>query len=297
MGASPVTGMFEILEDLADGQHRFVRIAPVNPEGLAEALTPHIQDAYLDLEHAEERFRAAIADLGLFNGDALNITDSTIQQALEEQLDAVLPAEWKAASVGGRQRPKHTSVQRSELTEILAKMALQDFFNTTIPATRTRHKELPDQQSRGVDVLGLENISLPTSFALVLAEVKGSCEAKSPPGVVKGMKDTLRDLAGDRRRIIQELIWLRDNCDDEHTCVCDKILVSYQLKLVDPKVVMAPVLVRTADTASASDAGEFKTKASEFANDIRFLTIILNEKDLFDFAVKVYRMARELTLE
>jgi hypothetical protein len=297
-------GLFRIADDLSVDDHRFVRLVPVDPEGLAEALAPQVQKAYFDVQQAEAKMRAAVADLKQFSATTLEITESAIRDALEEELDVVLPAEWKAATEGGKARPRQTDVQRSELAEIIAGMVLQDFFQTVIPAARIAHKEVPDQQTRGVDVLGIEgldftdvqNLHLP-SLVLVLGEVKGSCSAASPPAVVKDMETTLKSLVTDRRKLSQELLWLRDNCSEEHQRICAMIAAGYQLNAINPKVVMTPVLLRTAATAGVKDMGNFQAKSSSFTNNIRFVTVVLEADDLFNFAVQVYRKARELVKE
>ncbi|MET8462848.1 hypothetical protein [Micromonospora zamorensis] len=304
MADDAAVSLFQIAEDLLDGDHRFVRLVPVDPEGLAEALAPQVQRAYFDVRQSEAKMRAAIADLKHFSSTTLEITESAIREALEEELDAVLPAEWKAATEGGKARPQETAVQRSELAEIIAGMVLQDFFETVIPAARIAQKEVPDQQTRGVDVLGIEGIDVAhlegfhlPSLALVLGEVKGSCSAASPPAVVRDMEKTLKGLVQDRRKLSQELIWLRDNCSEEHQRICAMILAGYQLKQFDPKVVMTPILLRTANTAGDKDMGKFRTNTASFSDDIRFVTVVLEADDLFNFAVQVYRKARELVTE
>ena len=200
---------------------------------------------------------------------------------------AVLPAEWS----GGR--PRQTDPQRSELAEIIAAVVMSEVFGTVVPASRIAHKEIPDQQTRGVDVIGLENIENP-QMTLIIAEVKGSCEAKSPPGVVDGMATKLAAVTTDRRQLTQELIWLRDYCDDEYAEVCARICARYLLCRSTPEIILTPILLRTTNTERSADRGKFAEENEDFDYPIRFVSVIVDAEDLFDFAVAVYREARRL---
>lgn len=281
--------LFCVTETEEKEGHVFIRVSPSDPATIARSLAPRIQNAYFDKESAEKRLRSAAAELKLFDGAAFEISDDVIAEALEEELDAVLPAEWSADNG----RPKQLDVQRSELAEIVAAEVLSELFQTVIPALRVSHKEIPDQQTRGADVVGFESRMGDVLPEIVLAEVKGSSDSNSPPGVVKGMQSKLRELSTDRRALLQELIWLRDNCDDSHAAMCAKVCAYFQLKRT-LKLRLAPILLRTAGTARSSDPGVFKSEAESFGYNIRFVSVIIDTPDLFNFAVEVYRIAREL---
>jgi hypothetical protein len=216
------------------------------------------------------------------------VTEAEIQSGLEEELRAALPVEWSA---GGR--PKQTDTQRSELAEIVAATVMDEVFGTIVPASRIAHKEIPDQQTRGVDVIGLENIDGPVTTILV-SEVKGSCEAKSPPAVIDAMAKKLVAVTADRRQLTQELIWLRDYCEDEYAEVCARICARHLLRRSALEIVLAPILLRTANRERPNDHGKFAQDDAGFDYPIRFISVIVDTEDLFDFAVAVYREARRL---
>lgn len=282
----PDQALFVIDSDDVDGEHRYVRVIPRDSSRLATELAPRIRSAYFNLRAAEQRLRDAADDLARFDATAL-VTEEEIEAALEEELNAVLPADWK----GGR--PKHTDTQRSELAEIIAAHVLATIFQAVIPASRIAHKEIPDQQTRGVDVLAFEDVT-ENDLKIVIGEVKGSSDTKSPPGVVLDMAVKLPQLASDRRALAQELIWLRDNCDEEYAQLCSLLCSRFLLKRADPDLVLAPLLIRTRATAGEADYGKFRTDASAFTHRIRFTTIILDVEDLFQFATSVYKEARRL---
>lgn len=282
--ASP---LFVLHAEDSQGQRRFCRVLPGAPADLVATLAARVQGAYFDQRAAEQRLREAASELSLFDSSALVVTEPEIQAALEEELRAVLPAEWS----GGR--PKQTDTQRSELAEIVASTVMDEVFGTIVPASRIAHKEIPDQQTRGVDVIGLENID-DSEITMIVAEVKGSCEAKSPPAVVKGMAEKLVSVTTDRRQMTQELVWLRDNCEDEYYAVCAQMCSRYLLRRSTPKIVLAPILLRTAGTEGAADHGKFAKDSEHFNYPIRFISVIIDADDLFDFAVEVYREAQRL---
>jgi hypothetical protein len=223
--------------------------------------------------------------LSLFSGEAFEVTEEDVQLALEEELDAVLPAAWKG------DRKKHFDVQRSEFGEILAGEALKEIFGTKIPASRIKHKEIPDQQTRGADVIGVEDEQT-TRVTLILGEVKGSDQAKSPPGVVSGMEKKLAELVTDRRALLQELCWLQEYAEEPYAGVCSRLHASFILKKDKFDIVLAPLLVRTLDTHHENDPGTFKTNPEGFGHKIRWVSIVV-EGDLFQIAQEVYRIARE----
>lgn len=285
--------LFQIVESReADGGHVYLRLSPMSPATLADDLAARITGAYFDVDTELQRLRDAAQELRLFQGEDLAPTDVEIAEALAELRDALLPAGWD-----GR-RPKHTDVQRSELAEIVASDVLMSQFATIIPASRVRHKEIPDQQARGADVIGLEDLvgftdEAPVgSLTLVLGEVKGSTAADSPPSVVASMAEKLKGLAGTRRALIQELTWLRDHADDEHAPVCARLLAAFLLNRLDHRILLAPVLLRATAVAAESDTGEFETSPSSFdPSRIRFVSVVVDE-DLFELAAAAYLKAR-----
>lgn len=281
--------IFRIASDDHKGDRRFVRVVPRDPSALVTALARQVRNTYFDTDAAIVRLNEAATELTRFNGSALTITQADVKQALEEELDAVLPAEWKK---GGR--PSQTDPQRSELAEIIATDVVSTLFGTVVPASRIATKEIPDQQTRGADVLGLENIGDPV-VALMIGEVKGSCSVSSPPKVVSGMADKLVGLTSNRRALLQELIWLRDHSEEAHQKLCMKICSGFLLRSYVPKIILTPILLRTASTEGAADHGKFSSSDENFDYPIRFIRVIVEVDDLLNLAVAVYREARKLT--
>ncbi len=284
--------MFEILASREVGDHLFVRLAPTRPDTLADELAALITGAYMDVDTELRRLRDAANALRLFSGDDLAPGDDEIAEALAELRDALLPAGWD------ERRPKHTDVQRSELAEIVAADVLTSHFATVLPASRVAEKEIPDQQARGADLAGFEDVAGFTdeepvgSVTLVLGEVKGSTSNLSPPGVVDGMATKLQELCTTRRALIQELTWLRDHAEDELVPQCARILATYLLKRLDHRIVVVPVLLRPTALMNEDDTGVFETEPESFdPSRIRFLTISVDD-DLFDLAAGAYLRAR-----
>lgn len=276
--------LFEVVEDVEVDGHRYVRVSPRSPDTLAEDLAPRITAPYFDQDAAVERILRAARELDFFAQDELAADDPRVLEAAREERDAVLPAAWRG------DRPQQLDVQRSELGEIVASDVLSSLFGTRIPASRIAHKETPDQQTRGADVMGWEDDS--PGLVLVLSEVKGSTQAKSPPSVIAGMEAKLRTLLTDRRALHQELIWLRDHASEEHSKECASACVSFQLRLQAFSISLVPVLLRPSSVAAETDPGVFRDNPTSFAPaPIRFVTIVV-EQDLFDLASDVFARAR-----
>jgi hypothetical protein len=283
VGSPPDEPLFQIVDDEQVGEHRFLRIAPVAPDRLAADLAPRITVPYFNEDLARDRIIRAARELDLFAGETLTEGDPRLEEAIAAERDAVLPAAW------GEDRPRQLDVQRSEFGEIVAADVLSNLFGTRIPASRIAHKETPDQQARGADVLGWEG-AFP-ALVLVISEVKGSTEGASPPSVITAMEKKLRTLLEDRRALLQELIWLRDYSSDDHAEECAAACASFQLRAPAFTTLLAPILVRTASKVGSNDAGAFRDASKSFGSPIRFISIVV-EQDLFDLAADVYRRAR-----
>lgn len=277
--------LFTIVSDEVVDDHRYVHVVPTDQALFAQTIAPMITAHYFDEVNTRARLLRSAQELSLFSGEAFAITEEDMQKALSDELDAVLPEAWKG------DRESHLDVQRSEFGEILAAEVLKQVFDTDIPASRIKHKEIPDQQTRGADVIGIEKVqeARPT---LVLGEVKGSTDQKSPPGVVSGMQKKLGELVQNRRALLQELCWLRDYADEPYVAACSRIHASFILKKDHFDIVLAPLLVRSSSTHHEDDAGAFKKRPTDFGKPIRWVSIVV-EGDLFEVAQEVYRIARE----
>ncbi|MFF0290058.1 Hachiman antiphage defense system protein HamA [Streptomyces sp. NPDC005262] len=277
--------LFTILSDRVVDDHRYVHVVPTDQALFAQSVAPLVTAHYFDEVDTRARLLRSAQELSLFSGESFEVSEEDVQLALGEELDAVLPEAWKG------DRKQHLDVQRSEFGEILAAEALKQVFGTVIPASRIKHKEIPDQQTRGADVIGIENLQQPRA-TLVLGEVKGSQDRRTPPGVVSGMEKKLGELVGNRRALLQELCWLRDHADDPYIAICSRLHASFILKKNQFEIVLAPLLVRTSDTHHDDDPGSFKEDPDSFGNPIRWVSIVV-EGDLFEIAQEVYRVARE----
>jgi hypothetical protein len=285
--------LFMVTDDRNAAPHRYVRLVAVDAAELPDQLAQRIRTTYLNLDTELQRLHDAANELGLFDPTGLAPDQVAVNEALEELADALLPAPWD-----GR-RLKHTDVQRSELAEIIASDALSENFDVMIPASRVADKEIPDQQSRGADVVGFEALGAflndpAAEIILVLAEVKGSVDAASPPEVVSGMEAKLRELTSDRRAILQELTWVRDHASDETVDACSRVHAAFLLKRLNHQIRLAPVLVRSAAYEGAQDAGNFEADPGSFApHPIRFHSVIVDD-DLFKLAAQAYMKARAI---
>lgn len=277
------SALFKVVSDDVVGDHRYVRVEPVNPSTLAADLAPRVRARYIDDNAARARLTRAAEDLSLFEGSGVALTEADIEAALRDEHFAVLPAAWD-----GR-RPKHFDVRRSEFAEIVAAEILTQVFGTAIPASRIAHKEIPDQQARGADVMGLEGSE--TAVVLVLCEVKGSESHTSPPEVVADMEVKLRTLVTDRRALTQELVWLREHSDDANSATCNAICAAYLLKRESFTFVLSPILIRRASTAGELDPGPFADDADSFGHPIRWVSVLI-DASLFDIADEVYQLAQ-----
>lgn len=276
--------LFRVHEEVRDGEHLYLRVVPVAPEQLVEDLAPRITAPYFDEAAARERVIRAARELKLFAPETLAPDDPRVDAAVAVERDAVLPAAWRG------DRPQALDVQRSEFGEIVAADVLTGLFGTRIPASRIAHKETPDQQARGADVMGWEGGD--SGLTLVMTEVKGSVSTTSPPGVVADMERKLRSLLTDRRALLQELIWLRDHSDEANARDCARACVSFQFGAPVFTALLAPVLIRAAAHAGDEDAGRFASQPSAFGAPIRFVTVLIDD-DLFELAHKVYAHARK----
>jgi len=271
------------------GDHLYIKLALNTSSDFRDKLSNLIRATYFDKKKSKERLSRAAHDLTKFNGEKFEFTDEQIADALAEELDAVIPSGWR----DGSDAPEHLDVRRSELAEIIGREALTVTSDCVVPASRIRHKEIPDQPTRGADVIGIESVNTPPLHTLLLGEVKGSGDRKSPPGVVAGMQTKLTQLTTDRRVLLQELLWLCDNADDEHVDLCHAVCLKFQFK-TPLELVLTPILIRTTSTAADTDPGKFATDADSFNYCIRFISVILPTEDLYEFAVEIYSKAREL---
>jgi hypothetical protein len=264
------------------GKLQTVDIDLLDEPGMVNRLAHNVRDAYVDVDELKSRLLTVSMDLTMF--EPIVFSEDEIATLVTLEVDAKLPT---AAPDG---RPPQLSVQRSEFAEILAGHAVIQALGANLPARRTRSKEIPDQQSRGADLLGLLDCrgTLPE---LLVGEVKATLDSTSPPSVVTDMAHKLRTLLGDFRLMQQELMWLRDNADEPNR----QNVITLQLKhaLKQPIAIRAlPILVR--QNAGQNDCGCFADDdALGSPVPVTFLRVIVTG-DIASLASKVYKRARDL---
>lgn len=188
-------------------------------------------------------------------------------------------------------QPLHLQVPRNEVAEVLALYVLEHLHRFQVPASRIKNKEVPGSPSRGLDVLGIT-----PSSAVALTEVKASSSKSSPPSVVHSAPDsmhteTLRRL-NDPKSLLAELHWALKHAKESTRESAAKSLLLYSLP-GPPTPVVAPVLVRAADTYQVNDYGNFRTPSTEFGKSPIQFVIIRLPVTLEEFANLVYTKAAE----
>jgi hypothetical protein len=277
--------LFKVISDEQRGDHRYLRVEPIAPDSLASDIAPRLTTHYFDEIAARQRLAQAAAELNTFSSEPFVLTEEQIDAALAEERDAVLPKEWLSNV------PEQLSAERSEFGEIVGADVLSHLLGSVVPASRIANKEVPDMPTRGADILALEDVER-DEVVLLLVEVKGSESATSPPAVVSGMKKKLSQLTTDRRSLLQELIWLRDHSSDEYAALCSRMCSFYLFDKQIFRLMLVPLLVRTATTCNESDSGEFASSPDSFDAPIRWISVVLPDS-ILDTARKAFRMARD----
>lgn len=246
---------------------------------LVEELAERIRELYVD----EERLRAVleqsiiglepVADPGLVSG------------AIAETVTATVPRP------GQRRKHPWLDLARNELAEVLAYFIVEEVSQAVVPATRVREKEVPGQPPRGLDLLAF--IIEPTP-RLLIAEIKASEEASSPPGVVGSGPDSLRGqlraFVQDRQRVLIELNWVMKHAPTTHEEMVGRAMLQWVQRALPITVV--PVLVRTSTTLGANDYGVFHDDTSQFSPALIQFELICLPTALANLAEMVYNKAR-----
>ena len=270
---------FRLVTTDADGVHLYEIVACERaPEiDLIDELAAELRALYTDVEDLAETLRAQLGDLGAV------ADEGRITNVLERVLAASIPPP-------GQHTIAHLDVARNELAELPAHLVLQGRYGTLVPASRIRHKEIPNAPARGLDLLGLEFDPL----VGVATEVKASAEETSPPAVVGTGDDSLRGqyeaFLNDPDRMIAELNRLYKQADDaRREAIAAAILGQVEGTL---PIVVAPVLVRPRDRLGDSDFGCFRDQPDRFGGrPVRF-SLVTVDHGLEDLAKAVYEKAR-----
>jgi len=271
---------FRSKSEVADGDHSFAILTceSVGQGDLVDELAVELRALYADVEDVAERLRRQAQELG-------DVADEVrIDGIISRVLEASIPAP-------GQHEIKHLDVARNELAELLAHLVIQRRFGAVVPASRIRHKEIPNAPARGLDLLALE---LDPVKGLA-SEVKASSQAVSPPAVVESGDDSLRgqflDFLGDEERMLAELNRLYKQSQEENL---DAIAEAMALCVdSDLEIALAPVLLRPETHAGETDFGCFKDEPENFeGREIRF-SLICVVGTIEDLAKAVYERARE----
>jgi hypothetical protein len=271
--------VFHLVEQTNDGEHTFA-VYDCRPEeggDLAAVLAETIRDLYVDPDRLRDVLTAAMNDAGAVADTA------AIDEAIQRTLAAAIPEP-------GTHPIPHLDVARNELAEALAHLALAEVHGTVIPAARIRNKEVPDQPSRGRDLLGLDDGPL----VAVIGEIKASAESASPPGVVGDGDSSLRGqflgFLAVEDALLTELNWALKHAAPEHQDLIARAIMAHILGGLP--LCAAPVLVRPVDVRGADDFGTFKDEPGQFAPArIRF-SVLTVDGALDELANAVYEEAR-----
>lgn len=158
----------------------------------------------------------------------------------------------------------------TDLTEMLCVEFVKEFKRDLVmPFPRVFHKELSNNQHKGIDIIGYETVN--GQHKLYIIEIMASVEAKSPPGTEKEHftqlhKNTLNDK--DKKRLMKELTYIHDESDQIHKDILNGFIVKLlQNDINDTELNQAvSMLVRPAGKNQNTDFDTFKKKASNFSS-------------------------------
>lgn len=262
-----------------DGDHVFAVYACQAAKGadLVAVLADTIRGLYVDVDHLRDALTTAM-------NDASDVADpAPINQAIERTLAAAIPEP-------GTHPIPHLDVARNELAEALAHLAWVEVHGTVIPASRIRNKEVPNQPSRGRDLLGLEQDPL----VAVIGEIKASSEAVSPPGVVddgdKSLRGQFLAFLAVKDAVLTELAWAMKHAAPENHGLIARAMLAHITH--DLPVCAAPVLVRPVAARGEGDFGTFRESPEQFAPARVRFSILTLDGALDDLANAVYEAAR-----
>ena len=179
-------------------------------------------------------------------------------------------------------------IRRSDFAEIIARITLQDLFQTKIPFDNIKMRERSDKSARGIDIVGYEQ-SNDGKMQLIICEVKLSTEV-SPPQVVDQTKDSLsnqikKHLENKEETQKRLLEIYHKITDEEQKQILLKIIVMLATSNKDLSIVACPFLVRERSLYVKTDFGSFLTNQQQFSPaTLRFIIVCFHEKlkDLFD---------------
>lgn len=271
---------FQLVNTTETGEHSFACYDLQSDDDLIIEIASFVRDLYVEDLTLREELRNAAQGLGEVCDEA------ELSRMISEVAEAVIPQLDRDSA-----QPLHLQVPRNEIAEVLALYVLEHIHGFSVPTSRIKNKEVSGQPSRGLDVLGLMETS-----ALVITEVKASSSASSPPSVVHSARDSMHSESlkrlNNRKSLIAELHWALKHAKPEaKTKVATSLLLHGQPNA--PISIVAPVLVRAAETHQEADFGDFMKPSEDFgASPIKFVIVRL-PSSLEDFAESVYAKALE----
>ncbi len=248
-------------------------------ERLKGKLVPLIREYYTGFESLKSSLRES------------GIEEDQINRFLDNALKATIPSDETD------KRPDNFKVRRADFAEILAALCLEGLYNTKIPAPNIPFRELTLSPGRGMDILGYETAN--DVISLILCEIKGSNEPKSPPQVVDKEDDCLKNqlyaYTSDKRKTLNRILNAHKKASSYHKEILAKIALWWSQDNIDPlKVIVCPFLVRQADCYSSDDFGSFRIKKDEFLPaSIRYLIICIHG-NLIELSKSIYAEAGKL---
>jgi hypothetical protein len=261
------------------GQEHHFAVWDVDHLALADELGRVIRDLYAETAALRESLLSAADGIGEI------IDRAAVESIIDEVVDATVPEPRRPA------QNAWLELTRNEAGEVLAYHTAQARYGVFI-VSRLRHKEVSQQPTRGMDLLGIGGTG--NDVFLLAGEVKSSSSSASPPPVVGSGHDSMRGqltrLSRNRQKILEELNWSHKhgNAADRNRIATALILCSLD-KL---KIRLFPVLVRPVDRHSANDFGCFLSESEDFfPHHIRFCLLRLT-CTLEEFASLIYGKAR-----
>lgn len=167
---------------------------------------------------------------------------------------------------------------RSDFGETLGYTLLEGTFGTEIALKQLRTRERSDLAARGIDVVGVEESA---KLRLVIAEIKVSDEAKSPPKAVEEGETCVRSqLASHMARKDETLrklarIALQCNRIDVRRRIFAAMVYWQEDRWEDLDVVCCAIVVRSRDAYQPTDFGSLRDNQTSLGGaTLRFIILL-----------------------
>lgn len=188
-------------------------------------------------------------------------------------------------------KPKQLTNYRSEAAELLARKALVASYNILFPVAAQTVKGNANQPILGFDGWGvLEYVD--GSFGLVLVQVKGSDENKSPPKVIQELLEESKNTKFQVPTMVRALVTLAHLLKDDGL---KAVLIKMLEEIGDeklPSIIVAPVLIRGNLASSFDDIVDLINGALDFEPaKSRGATASIGQS-LSDFGFELFTKAR-----